>query len=352
MSEKIKILMIGPARSVNGGISGVVNNYYSAGLDKQIDLTYIGTMEDGSKVHKLLVAAKALLKYVTVVSKCDIVHVNMASDVSIYRKMIFIQIADLCKKKIIVHQHGGHIEEFYYEKSNDRQRKNIKKVLDKAHKMLVIAPYLRDIFANIIEEEKIKVFPDAIKIPPVCEKDYSEQKILFLGRLCKEKGIEELIDAVGELRKNYPELQLYLGGTWVDEDLKKKADGHREWIHQLGWIDKEIKEKYLKECNIFVLPSYFEGQSVALLEGMVYGCACVASDVGGIPQMLIHEETGLLVPVKDTKGIRNALDKLLANSNLQKTYGKAARQKISKEFNLDTNVNELVQIYHNIYKQR
>lgn len=350
MSEKIKVLMIGPARSVNGGISGVVNNYYSAGLDNQIDLTYIGTMEDGSKVHKLLVAAKALLKYVTVVSKCDIVHVNMASDVSIYRKMIFIQIAALYKKKIIIHQHGGHIEEFYYEKCNDSQRKRIQNVLNKAHKMLVIAPYLKDIFANIIEEEKITIFPDAIKIPPVCEKDYSAQKILFLGRLCKEKGIGELIDAVAELRKSYPELQLYLGGSWVDEDLKEKVDSYSEWIHQLGWINKEKKEKYLKECNIFALPSYFEGQSVALLEGMVYGCACVASDVGGIPQMLIHEKTGLLVPVKDTKGIKDAIGKLLADSVLQSTYGEAARQKIEKEFNLDTNVKELVEIYHNIYR--
>ena len=350
MSEKIKVLMVGPARSVRGGISGVVNNYYSAGLDEQINLTYIGTMEEGSKVHKLMVAAKALLKYVTVVSKYDIVHVNMASDVSIYRKMIFIQIASLCKKKIIIHQHGGHIEEFYYEKCNDSQRKRIQKVLNKAHKMLVIAPYLKDIFANIIDGKKITVFPDAIKIPPACEKDYSGQKILFLGRLCKEKGVEELIDAVSELRKSYPGLQLYLGGAWVDEDLKEKADSHSDWICQLGWIDKEKKETYLKECNIFALPSYFEGQSVALLEGMVYGCACVASDVGGIPQMMIHEETGLLVPVKDTKGIQDAIGKLLADTKLQKTYGVAARQKINKEFNLETNVKELVQIYHNIYE--
>ena len=348
MSEKIKVLMIGPARSVNGGISGVVNNYYSAGLDKQIDLTYIGTMEDGSKVHKLLVAAKALLKFVMVVHKYDIVHVNMASDVSIYRKMMFIQIASFCKKKIIIHQHGGHIEEFYYEKCNDSQRRKIQKVLNKACKMLVIAPYLKDIFADIIDEEKILVFPDAIKIPQACEKDYSLQKILFLGRLCKEKGIGELIDAVNELRKTYPGLQLYLGGSWVDEDLKKKADSHSEWICQLGWIDKEEKEKYLKECNIFALPSYFEGQSVALLEGMVYGCACVASDVGGIPQMLIHEETGLLVTVKDTKAIQEAIGRLLTDINLQRTYGMAARQKIDKEFNLDTNVKELVQIYHNL----
>ena len=104
---------------------------------------------------------------------------------------------------------------------------------------------------KIIEEDKIVVLPNAIPVPEIYEKNYSSKKLIFLGRLCKEKGIGELIDAVSELRKDYPELQLYLGGSWVDQELKEKADSHGAWIHQLGWIDKEKKEKYLKECNIF-----------------------------------------------------------------------------------------------------
>lgn len=348
MEKRIKVLMIGPARSVNGGISGVVNNYYDAGLDKQIDLNYIGTMEDGSKLHKLLVAMKALLKYIAKISQYDIVHVNMASDISIYRKMPFIQIASICKKKIIIHQHGGHIDEFFYEICNDNQRKRIKRVIDKADKMLVVAPHLKDIFGDITDVNKITVFPNTIKVPMTYEKNYSEQKILFLGRLCKEKGIHELLDAVQEVKSHYPKLQVYLGGVWVDEELKEKADGYREWIHQLGWIDYEKKGKYLKECNIFVLPTYFEGLPVSLLEGMAYGCACVASNVGGIPYMMLPEETGLLIPPKDTKALKDALIKLLEDNALQKKFGVAAREKISKEYNIDNSVRDLVQIYQNI----
>ena len=350
MKEKVKVLMIGPARSVNGGISGVINNYYNAGLDKQIDLTYIGTMEDGSKVHKLLVAVKALLKFVMVVHKYDIVHVNMASDVSIYRKMPFIYIASLCKKKIIIHQHGGHIDEFYYEICNDRQRKRIRNAVDKADKMLVVAPHLKDIFGDMTDVNKITVFPNTIKVPSKYEKDYSGQKILFLGRLCKEKGIRELLDVVSELKEQYTELELYLGGIWIDEDLKEKADQCGEWIHQLGWIDSEQKERYLKECNIFVLPTYFEGLPVSLLEGMAYGCACVATNVGGIPHMVLPEETGLLIPPKDTKALKDALGKMLEDTNMQKQCGIAGREKINKEYNLDNSVKELVQIYHNMNK--
>ena len=95
---RMKVLMIGPARSVNGGISAVVNNYYQAGLDKKVELRYLGTMEDGNKWHKLKVAIFALFQFVKGVRHCDIVHINMASDTSLYRKIPFIYLTKLWKR--------------------------------------------------------------------------------------------------------------------------------------------------------------------------------------------------------------------------------------------------------------
>ena len=74
--------MIGPDRSVHGGISGVVNNYYEAGLHHKIDLCYIGTMIEGSKGVKLLQALKAWFRFLVRLPAYDIVHVPMASDYS------------------------------------------------------------------------------------------------------------------------------------------------------------------------------------------------------------------------------------------------------------------------------
>ena len=61
--NKIRVLMVGPDRSVHGGISGVVNNYYEVGLDQRIDLCYIGTMVEGSKIRKLVQAVKAFFQF-------------------------------------------------------------------------------------------------------------------------------------------------------------------------------------------------------------------------------------------------------------------------------------------------
>ena len=128
----MKVLMIGPARSVNGGISAVVNNYYRAGLDKKVQLKYVGTMEDGSKWHKLRIAIRALVQFVFMVSKYELVHINMASDASLYRKIPFIILTKLFRKKLVIHQHGGNIKQFYYSECGSKRRQFIQKILQKA----------------------------------------------------------------------------------------------------------------------------------------------------------------------------------------------------------------------------
>lgn len=345
---KTKVFMIGPARSVNGGVSAVVNNYYEAGLDKQIDLTYLGTMEDGSKFHKLFVAARALLRYLFTVHRYDIVHVHMASDVSIYRKMPFIHIASALKKKIIIHQHGGNIREFYYEQCSDRQRKNIQKTLLKADHILVVAPYLKELFSDIVPTARITVLSNSIQLPDEINKDYHNQRLVFLGRICKEKGIHELLDAVSSLKKEFPKLELTLGGIWIDEDLHQYANQLGSWIHQPGWIGGTEKQQLLEDCNIFVLPSYFEGLPVSLLEGMAHGCACIATNVGGIPQVLTGDQHGLLIPAQDTASLKSAIRTYLEQPSLQQKHGLAARTRIAEEFNLRNTIQLLLRIYSEI----
>ena len=345
----MKVLMVGPARSVKGGISAVVNNYYSAGLDKQVEIKYIETMKDGSKFQKLITAFLSFFEYYRALQEYPLVHIHLSSDKSLCRKIPFIILAKRKKKKLIIHQHGGNFEDFYYRVCGKKARKFIAGVLEKADFLLVVAPHLQEIFAKIVTPNKIKLFPNAIWVPEEVTHDYTEKKLLFLGRLCKEKGINELLDASVELKKEYPDLKLYLGGVWEEPGLKKKADLYADWIVQLGWIGEQEKQKYLRECNIFVLPTYFEGLPVSLLEGMAYGCACIATRVGSIPQIMENNKEGLLINPKSKEELMAVISYYFENPMEQEKMGAKAEEKIRAGYEIKASVEKLIRLYSEVF---
>ena len=347
-NDRLKVLMIGPDRSVHGGISGVVNNYFDAGLDRMIDLCYIGTMVEGTKLTKLLQAAKAYVCFLIKITKYDIVHVNMASDSSYFRKSVFIRTAKACRKKLVIHQHGGNFPEFYEKELSERGRKRAKKVLSMGDAFLVLGSAWKDFFGAVIGREQITVLPNAVRIPKREEKKYGVHKILYMGRLCKEKGIGELLTVMPELKAQYPDVRLYLAGIWEDQELRSQAVSLKECVTDLGWVGGTEKQQYLKECDIFVLPSYFEGQPVSVLEAMANACGIVTTKTGGIPDMIIEGKTGLFAVPKDTKTLEQSLSKLLAEPELCRTLGENARRKAEAEYSIDNNIKQLLAIYEGV----
>lgn len=351
MDERIKVLMIGPDRSVHGGISGVVNNYYDAGITEKVDLNYIGTMVEGSKLRKLWQAVKAYVKFLAALPKYSIVHVNVASDSSYYRKSLFIKAAKRAGKKIVIHQHGGDFETFYEKEQNDRGRAKIRQVLGMGDVFLVLAPAWKNFFQNLIPEERIVVFPDTISIPARYQKEYGKQRVLFLGRLCKAKGVGELIRTMAELHSEFPAARLLLGGIWEDQELRTLAQRYPEFVTELGWISGKAKQEYLDICDIFALPSYFEGQSIAILEAMAHCCGIVASDTGGIPMMITDEQTGLLVPPGDKEELKKALRRMLENPELCRKLGENAHRKAESGFSIESSIEQLVSIYRDLLSE-
>ena len=348
MDDRIKVLMVGPDRSVHGGISGVVNNYYDAGITEKVDLNYIGTMVEGSKLRKLWQAVKAYIKFLKLLPEYPIVHVNVASDSSYYRKSLFIKAAKRAGRKIVIHQHGGDFETFYEKEQNDRGRARIRQVLGMGDVFLVLSPKLKQFFKGILEPSKVILFPNAVPVPDSIEKEYGKQKILFLGRLCKEKGLRELFSVLPQLHEQFPQMRLLLGGIWEDEDLREEAAKMKEYVTDLGWLQGEAKKDYLRISDLFVFPTYFEGQPVSVLEAMAYQCGIVATNVGGIPQMVEPGQTGLLIKPKDPEGLKSALEKLLSDPELCECLGKNARAKVQKEFSIEKSLQELIKIYQQL----
>ena len=277
-----------------------------------------------------------------------VVHLNMACDASYFWKSVFIRTVRLFVKKIVIHQHGVDFENFYYHQLSERGRKNLRRVLSMGDAFVVISPSLEEFFGGLLGRERLTLLPNAIQIPPQGGKEYGRHRILFLGRICREKGIRELLSVMPALKEKYPDIRLCLGGVFEDPQLKEKVEALSDCVEWIGWVGGEEKERYLGECDIFVLPSYFEGQPVSVLEAMAYSCAVVASGTGGIPQMIIDNETGILVEPKSGKSLREGLERALSDNKLCERLGKSAREKAQREFSLDQNMERLLEIYRSV----
>ena len=364
----IKVLMLGPDRRVHGGISGVVNNLYDAGIDKSVSVRYLATMKEGSKLRKALVACVAYLKFVACVSDYDVIHVNMASDFSYLRKVWFIRKAYKKGKKIVLHQHGGDLEN-YYNSLSDSAKCAMSRVFNMADVILVLSAKSKALIEKIancgkhgvekkddFEKKSMEYYivPNSVPIPSdevVTTKEYGVHRLLFLGRICEDKGINELVTACNRLKDEYPDLKLSMGGIFEDGNLKKLVEKNSDYIDYLGWVTGEEKENVLRSCDILVLPSYYEGMPVCVLDALAFGLGVVSTEVGGVPEIIDDGIEGILVKPRDVDSLYNGLKRALENPEGLKTMAQKGREKVKDKYSAETEVDQLTKIYEKICLQ-
>lgn len=350
-NRKPKVLMVGPGRGVRGGISAVVNNYYCLGIERMVELQYIVSMEEGNKIRKLLVAIISYLKFCYYINEYDIVHIHMAAQASFTRKALFVKKAYRAKKRIIIHQHAADFDDFFFRQSNIRKKKKIKSIFGMASKVVVLSDEWAKFFGeNICTENKIFILYNGVILPKYEKTNYSDHKVLFLGKLGERKGSYDLLAAIPSILAAIPDAMFYFGG---DGDIKKhkkivENKNCKDHVEFLGWIKGEKKEKYLKDISIFILPSYHEGMPMAVLEAMSYGMAAVSTNAGGIPQIIESGISGIRIEAGNVDAIINTLVDLLQNESKKKKLGKAAYERVKEQFDAEKNIKKLCQLYRGL----
>lgn len=350
-----RVLMIGPGRDVMGGISTVVNSYFDLKLNERVELRYIASMEDGNKIKKLRVATKAYLEFRKCLKDFDIVHVHMAAQASFTRKSIFIRLAKKAGKKIIIHQHAADFDDFFFKQSDELKRQQIKEVFAMADRVIVLSEEWADFFGKYVcDEKKISIVHNGVVIPNYEKADYTDQNVLFLGRLGERKGAYDLLKVIPDVLKRIPNARFFFGGDGEVERCKELAEktGIADNVSFLGWIRDTEKEEYLKKCSTFVLPSYHEGMPMSVLESMSYGLATISTNAGGIPQIISQAIDGYRVEAGDLKELETTLVRVLISSNEKRILGQAARKKIAEKFNAERNIDLLCTLYQKVGMRR
>jgi glycosyltransferase involved in cell wall biosynthesis len=165
--------------------------------------------------------------------------------------------------------------------------------------------------ARALGAHDVQVIPNGIEVPLSSGTEVAPPYVFYAGRLSKEKGVLELLDAArglpvvvagdGPLRRRVPQAQ--------------------------GFVPRPELLRLLDEAAVVVCPSRREGFGMTCLEAMAHGKPVVATAVGGLLDLVVDGETGLLVPPRDGRALRGAIERLLADADLRRSFGAAARER-------------------------
>jgi len=153
--------------------------------------------------------------------------------------------------------------------------------------------------------------------------------VLFLSRLVGRKGIFTFLSVIDKIVKSYDVEFIFAGSG--GKGIVELINSHKN-TRYLGYVPENIKPYIYNLADIFVLPSFYENFPISVLEAMASETAVVATNVGGIPEMITSGYNGILVPPKDVDSLANALIMLIENDYLRKKMGRNARKTVLRKF--------------------
>lgn len=160
-----------------------------------------------------------------------------------------------------------------------------------------------------------------------------EPVVLYVGSLIRGKGIDLLLRALSEIRCSYT---LHIVGAGKSEPSLRalaKTLGISGAVHFAGWVPNEALARYYQGAKVVAVPSAWpEPFGLVGLEAMRHGRPVAAFRVGGIPDWLVHEETGLLAPPQDVKAYAAALELLLTDTGLARRMGLQGARRVKEKF--------------------
>lgn len=203
-------------------------------------------------------------------------------------------------------------------------------------------------FVNILSGKKSLVIYRGIPFPQIdsifpeksLRKRLRNKKIItFAGRLIHGKGVIHLLEALNLLKRN--DIHLLIAGDGPEmKSLRKYAEKNNlhSQIEFLGNIPFNKLIGILKISDIFINPSYNEGLPTSILEAGVCRRAIIATDVGGTPEIITHNQSGIIIKPYSTWEIKNALQEILDNPKRQNELGENARKEIQEKFNWEKTI--------------
>ena len=269
---------------------------------------------------------------------------NSPSFLGFLRDCLFILPALLARRKVAVRLHGGH---YFYVHTTGIARRVVHAVLSRVSLVLVQGRNLVSIFDGFVPRDRIAIVPNGLDDP--CLESLSTRprpphppgspkRVLFVGLLCQEKGVDEILQAIPQV----PNADFLFVGEWKSEEEDERAQrfiarhGVASRARFAGVLTGRTKAEAFASADIFVFPTYFvyEGHAVSSVEALAAGLPIVCTDRGALSESVEDGWNGYFVPPRDSSSLAARLNELVANDSLRRVMGERSRRRYLDRFTL------------------
>ncbi|MGH3794565.1 MAG: glycosyltransferase family 4 protein [Pseudonocardiaceae bacterium] len=336
-----RVLWVSTGLETRGGVSSYVRMLRDTPLWTRWDVAHVATHRDGTTLARILAFGRGVLTFLPLLVRgADVVHVHMASYGSFVRKAVICWLAWARRLPVVVHVHGAQFNTFY-DRSPRPLQWLISATLNHSSAVVALGERWAVRLREIAPKARITTIPNAVHIVgPMTEPAAGQPvQVVFLGAIGERKGTFALLDVwaklTAELSPGAARLTI-AGDQEIDRATAAIARlGLTATVELRSWLSPADVSVLLGSSQVLVLPSLNEGQPMAILEAMAHGLCVVASDVGGIPDLVEDGVSGLLVPPADPEALQTALRRVITDPLTRSRLGTAALQRARREFDVD-----------------
>ena len=288
-----------------------------------------GTFDQGlSSVSRLLQVCKILNEIRANQKHADAIYLALSQSLAGNVKDLVTYA--ICFRKLartLVHLHGGGIKRIVFDRHPILRAIN-KFFLKRVGVAIVLSPSLRQIFAAMVPDERIRTIANFAQDELFLDTEQIQSKfatteplrLLFLSNLIKGKGFNELANAYDLLSlTSRNKVQIDFAGEFISEKEKRSfldKIGDKTGLRYHGVVEGDKKRQLLAQAHILCLPTYYayyEGQPISILEAYASGCAVITTNHGGIPDVFEPGRTGFYVEKQSASSIAQVIETLVRN---------------------------------------